>query len=210
MNPEIIVAALHVLAALVTGGMGLLIARERSLRQMAVREMDFQNATMEFAELAHEWGSISTEIDALIKETNVDRVLVLRAWNGAMRPLWTTAVLRVRDNGQDPISYRHYELDADYVDRLKKITAGQPLVFKTEDIPECGIKSIYQAEGVTESFWAHIGSKELKGSDSRAITYASFSTYEPAGMSEADITRCKLLVGRLKGIYRGVTPNAID
>jgi hypothetical protein len=53
---------------------------------------------------------------------------------------------------------------------------------------------------------AHIGTRQLTNSKSRYIIYMSFSTHEEDGLSESDITQCRLLVGRMKGIYNTVTP----
>jgi hypothetical protein len=135
-----------------------------------------------------------------MKRTNVDRFLILRAWNGHLAPKWTTAIYQVRSGEQKTYSYVHYELDQDYVERLRYVNMNGCLYFKTEDLPECGIKDVYHAEGVTGSLWLQLEERWVQNTSSRAITYCSFSTHHPEGLNEDEITQCKILAGRLKGM----------
>jgi len=169
---------------------------------VAQKELKFQAAAMDFSVFLADWSTTAEEFKRLIDETTVDRILILRAWNGNLAPEWTTAVFQMREYGQEPMQYVHVGLDSDYVERLRKMTGRGQLYFKVADIDgseESMIKRIYDAEGVTASYWAHIESL-VTDNDSRAVSYISFSTHDEEGMDEATRTRCMLLSSRLKGI----------
>lgn len=208
---EVLVALFGLCGAIGTAYFGYRSSHEKALRHQAEKEMEFQAAAMEFGEIIDEWSSIHEDLHKLLDESRIDRAIIFRAWNGALRPRWTTNILQYRKGSQEPISYQHYELDNDYVDRLLLITSGKPLRFKTDQIPDSGIKKIYEIEGVTESYWAHIGSKNLRtpGHTSRAITYMSFSTCHPDGFTKEDITKASMVLHRIKSTYRATTPTAL-
>lgn len=168
---------------------------------LAEQEMKLQIKALDLHEFITEWDSVGAELRSLLKETEIDRFMMLRAWNGYLEPRWTTAFYQMRTGEQDPVQYVHYELDKDYIDRLRRITGGLGrLYFTTDSLPQSGIKDIYKAEKVTAAYWHHLASKRLAGSrDSRAITYCSFATHEGEISAETRV-RCDILAGRLKGL----------
>lgn len=174
---------------------------ERQQRVQAELELTLQSVQLELSDFIKEWGEISIELANLMNETELDRFLILRAWNGHLYPKWTTAIYQMREGDQKPFSYVHYELDSDYQTRLATIQNNGPLIFKTEKLPPSGIRDIYRAEGVKDSLWCHISTKTLKNrGNAKAVTYCSFSTHQESGLDSTTILRCKVLTGRLQGL----------
>ena len=169
-------------------------------RKQAENEIIFNRAALGFPDFVHEWDNIGHDLVALINETEVDRVLILRAWNGRLEPRWTTAVYQMREGDQAPIAYVHFELDDDYVRRIREIAQQGSTYFRVDDLPECAIRNVYHAEGVVASYWSYINSVETSDGQSTAIAYASFSTHDPDGLSEETQTKCRIVTGRLKGL----------
>ena len=172
---------------------------QKTKRVQAENEMRFQAAALDFAMFLDTWGDIVEQVKIMFDETELERFIIFRAFNGKHHPKWTTGVLQMRDAGQHPVSYVHYELDDDYKNRLSLIGSSGYARVIVKDLKDCGIKEIYEAEGVTDSFWAFIDRRESKDGMSHAITYCSFATTQESGLSEATITRCKVITGRLKG-----------
>lgn len=169
--------------------------------EMAQKELKFQAAAMDFSVFLADWNTTSEEFKRLIDETPIDRILIFRAWNGTLTPKWTTAVFQIRAHGQEPMQYVHFELDADYVDRLRTLAGKGHMYFEITDDGDDNsrIKQVYKAEGVTASYWAHIETL-VTDQKSQAVAYISFSTHEGEGLDAATQTRCMIMAGRLKGI----------
>ncbi len=200
MPVEVIVAIIGFLGILITAWVGYSKTEmEIAARKQAEQELCLQKAALDFSEFMFEWSDISQELNGLMRDTCIDRFLIMRAWNGRLDPKWTTAVFQYRQGNQKPVSYVHFELDSDYVNRLKSIYVGEPLKFKTDDLQKCSIKDIYVAEGVTASVWMHLETKDMPRTQCAAITYCSFSTHE-GDIDDVTITKCKILTDRLKGM----------
>lgn len=174
---------------------------ERIKRRQAENEITFQRAALGFPDFVHEWDSIGEDLASLVDTTEIDRVLILRAWNGRLEPRWTTAVYQMRQGQQAPIAYVHFELDDDYVDRIREIVSKGFVYLVVNDMPDgVAMKDVYVSEGVTASYWSHISSIQTSDSQSTAISYVSFSTHDEAEISQKTQTLCRILTGRLKGL----------
>ena len=88
----------------------------------------------------------------------------------------------------------------DYVSRLKKYLYVNVVAFDVEDLQDCAIKRVYEAEGVKSAVWVHITSEAVEGTDTVAHTYCSFATHSDEGIEQNLVTKCQILGGRLKGI----------
>ena len=172
---------------------------ERQKASLAMREMSLQSEALSFAIFLEDWQSVAAEMSKLIAETEIDRILILRAWNGVLTPKWTTAVYQLREVGQIPMQFIHTGLDDDYVARLSETKSGVHY-FATKDAPPGLIKSIYEAEGVQASCWFHIDTKKGEGTDAAVITYCSFSTHTQGEVNGETQTRAALVADRLKGL----------
>lgn len=197
---DVMVAGLASLGTLATAYFGYMGARAAVQKRRAEREIRIQSRALDFTEFLHEWSEVHAQITALMDETAIDRFLLLRAWNGLLAPKWTTAVMQIHQGAHTPMTYVHYELDADYVGRLGRIKHQGHEVIVTDDLPDCGIKAVYRNEGVTEAAWFHINSRRLTSDPlSQAVTYCSFGVHNGV-IDENTLTRCHLIVGRLKGM----------
>lgn len=194
---EGVIVALSALGGLVFGWFKW--SKERSKRLQAENEIKFNRAALQFPDFVHEWDHIGAELANLVETTEVDRILILRAWNGTLEPRWTTAVYQLRQGAQSPISYVHFELDSDYVDRIRQVVQKGSGYWEVHEMPDSAIRSVYEAEGVKSSFWSHIDSVRTDDHGSTGITYASFSSHE-GPLSPETQTKCRILTGRLKGL----------
>lgn len=205
-NAEVLAASITTVGVIAAAVIGYMDRRKTKLKlKQAEQEVGLQRAALDFAGFMEEWHETTHDIEKLFAETNIDRFLMLRAWNGSLDPRWTTAVLQMRQGPQEMVSYVHYELDVDYVSRLKEISIRNTMIFNVADLPDCDIKRIYEAEGVECAFWAHIDTRQ-KDADSAAITYCSFASHDGT-IDETTALRCKLIAGRLKGVSGGFYAN---
>lgn len=207
MEPTTIIVA-GISAAGVMGGAAVTgLMRNRNLKMrldQARQEMRFQRDALDVTAFINDWDGLMSELHSLMADTNIDRFLILRAWNGYLEPKWTSAVYQLHGSGHPVMSYIHVELDDDYISRLRRITTAGPVVFKTSDLKDDAlIRGIYDGEGVVEAMWAHIETLSVPGSNAKAVTYCSFGTKAPGGMGAVESTRASLVLGRLKGFASG-------
>lgn len=198
---EIIAAAIGSAGVVGAALVSYLANRKNKMKlEQMKNEMDLSRVAMDFAAFLEDWHDTVKEIEKLFEETNIDRFMILRAWNGFMSPKWTTAVYQIRKVSEknQPVSYVHFELDPDYSQRLVDITRQRYKLYHTDDMPKSAIKSVYENEEVTSAFWAHLDTKKISANSS-AITYCSFATHKGT-IDEKTATRCKIIAGRLKGV----------
>lgn len=196
-------AAITTVGAITTAAIGAYMRnRELKLRlDQAKQEIAFQRDALDITGFVGDWEGLMSELKSLMQDTGIDRFLLLRAWNGALDPHYTSAVFQLHEVERPMLSYIHVELDQDYVERLRKMTTGGPIVFKTDAVDDHAlIRGIYENEGVTESMWAHVETLSVGHSTAKAITYCSFATSHPEGINQHARTRANLVVGRLKGL----------
>lgn len=199
---EIIVALLGFLGICASSWIGWVKWRAQAQRALRTeQELKFQAGALDFSAFLQEWDGVHHDLKTLMEETEIDRFLILRAWNGTLAPRWTTAVFQMRQGNQDPISYVHFELDEDYVARLRTIAKDGPVLLDVEHTPPSAIKDIYEAEGVTASAWFHLETSTIpEAPGCAAITYCSFATHDLEKMNDSTFTRCRTIAGRLKGV----------
>lgn len=207
MTDDVLIALIGLAGVLITGIFGYLrVIREKKFVELAKRELTYRSDSLGFHEVCTEWNDIHHELDDLLKTTNVDRFMLFRAWNGDLTPKWTTNIFQFRQGNQTPVSYVNFELDEDYVDRLRQTITRGTTRLKVKDLPSCAIRDVYEAEGVSDSVWFHVDSTVLENSKSKAITYCSFATHSEELLSTVEITRCRLIVNRLKGMSAAMKP----
>lgn len=197
---KIIIAIIGLIGVVSTAYFGRTVNKKSEARaNQAEREMKFQRAALDFGTFLSEWSDTHKDIEKLLSETEIDRFIILRAWNGHLEPRWTTAVFQMRLGNQEPVSYVHFELDTDYVNRLRNLTINGISHFKVDEIADSAIKRVYEAEGVNSSVWCHLISESTPEGAS-VHTYCSFGTKEYDTISKETITKCRILAGRLKGV----------
>lgn len=198
---EIIIGVFGMVSVLSTSLLGYLRVKvEKRKTAQAEQEMRFQRAALKFPDFVEEWDEISKAIVDLMSSTCLDRFMILRAWNGHLEPRWTTAVYQIRDSAQEPVSYIHFELDDDYIIKLRELMKTQQIYIDTSNIDNSEIKSVYNVEGITAALWVHLSTYELVGTDSKAITYCSFATHSDARLDANTQTKCRMVASRLRGL----------
>ena len=198
VSDSVIIAVISLIGVLFTAYMSFLSNKKNKnqIDQMN-NEMNLQRSALSLSDFLSKWPEVYNDIRSIMDTTNIDRFMICRAWNGTLTPKWTTSVFQIRKGDQEPISYVHFEIDNDYSERLRLLKSGF-LKFKVSEISDSIIKRIFQAEGVIESFWAHIeNSKEANGSASH--TYCSFSLHE-GEIDEFTELKCRILVNKLRGV----------
>ena len=187
-----------IVCAVVSGYFGLRMKKAEMQLKHAEFQIKTEREALSFEDYFAEAGRLFMDIEVLCRETEIDRVLLLVAWNGRMAPRWTTAIWQYRTGEQIPQSYVHTELDADYVERLKEIritSCGKD--WKVEEMPNSLIKSIYESEGVKASSWHMIRERE-KG-EGVAVTYMSFATHTIESIHVCTKTKCGIIANRIAG-----------
>lgn len=201
---DIVIALIGLIGVCVTAYAGVKrVKLEKKKTAQAMDELTVQRAMMGMSWFVDEWETIIKEIDHLIETSNIDRFLLLEAWNGELSPQWTTAVFQRRQGDQEPVSYVHFELDDDYVSRLQTISRGQVLYFEVDSQPESFIKQVYQAEGVKHAVWCHLAKRQI--GTNHLISYCSFATHEDE-LDPSVVTKCRILAGRLSGMAHAFNP----
>jgi hypothetical protein len=202
MSETVWVAIIGATGTIIAALLGFLANRKvKQKKEQAEAELTFQHAALSFTDFLGEWSEIEKELESLVSNTCIDRFLILRAWNGHSTPRWTTAVYQYRQGVQEPMSYIHFELDNDYIARLAAIVGRGSIAFTVDEIPDSAVKRVYEAEKVKHSAWFFISKKELtKSPDCMAITYCSFATHQEEKIPQETLTRCRILVSRMKGL----------
>lgn len=200
MGNEIIISIIGLVGVLATALLSYAAnRRERSRRVHAEKELEIQSEALDFARFMEDWDDTYRDLSDIFADTNIDRFMIFRAWNGLYSPRWATSVFQVRKGIQKPISYVHIELDTDYVGRLREVEARRPVNFMVADLPPSMIKSVYENEGVTAAAWSHIETTPGAIRGSSSITYCSFATHE-GSISPHTYTRCLIFANRLKAV----------
>ena len=177
-------------------------ARVRALKMQVEareREMDIQRRALSRADSFVRDAAVYSQIQLLTDETEIDRVLLLTAWNGKFSPQWTTAIWQYRAGDQTQVSYIHTPLDADYQDRLRDIEEKRYRNYVVSDMPDCLTRGIYESEGVKAAAWVFLNAQD-GDDDSRQVTYMSFATHKSDQISPATIARCQVLAGMLGSV----------
>lgn len=198
MDTQVLISLISAFSAITVAALGIWGAKRNKAANLAKKEIEFQKETFDLSDFLADWNQFYWELQKIMHETNLDRFLILRAWNGKADPRYTTAVLQLRQGTQEPVSYIHVQLDEDYTNRLLQVKARGHIYFKVDDLDKCLIRDIYKAEGVVASLWVYLETKE-EGEHAR-MTYCSFATHNENGFTDYEITKMVLLFGQLKGI----------
>jgi len=187
-----------IIVALISAGR---LHKVRHKLDQATNEMNLQSRALDLAWYIGSWNFPTQFIRDMFEsdENEVERFMVLNAWNGELDPKWTTSIFQWRRDSSEVLNYIHQSLDDDYADKLREIQSKGNVLYNVEEMEEgTVIKDIYRHEGVTSSLWSFIQS-DVKGTG-KAVMYCSFATKNPEGLSENSIAQCKLLVNYLQGM----------
>lgn len=198
VTAEVLVAFLGLIGTLA----GVFWGRAQQSRAIqAEAEITLQRDVFDFTRYTQEWGDTIQGVKELQRNTSIDRFLLLVVFNGIHTPRWVSDVLQIRDAAQQPISYRHLEIDESYREMVARCAANTGgYLIKVKDMPNCLLKDIYIAEGITESAVFHIETRIHPESGAAAYTICSFATHNEEGITAEDLRQCRILAGRIKGL----------
>ena len=152
---------------------------------------------LSFQTFLSEWSAILGEVEALFDTSVIDRFLVLEGTNGKEKIVRVTAFFQLRAEGQYPYPYKNYRIDDYYRRLLSQAERNESGVYvETMEMPESGLKRIYEAEGVTSSV-LHYLSSEMVGDNTRELIFCSFATHE-GSLNESDLTRIEIVASRMR------------
>jgi hypothetical protein len=182
--------------AIITAVSGILVKRQTDVRkferQLAEKEEALQEekdkqeilAKSEFRKTVigplvniQKLENIGVAIRRLIKETEIDRVLILVAVNGVDHPTHASCIWDKRDPEED-WKYIDVPIDDDYRDRLKEAERRGYSVLITDKIQGTRIGKIYKAEGVRYSVWTSVGKRAALKTRQVAYCFCSWSTHQ--------------------------------
>lgn len=195
----ILVAAITTLGSVVVAWMSHRKKKvvENKLTQ-AENYMRAEHQAMRYEHIFASTASTQNLFAKLLEESEIDRILLLIAWNGKEKPRWTKAIYQLRGGEQTVTEYVHTELDDDYRRRLedtKKSTSGQ--IYRTEDLPEESlIGKIYRAERVKCSHWVFL--RQTSYAEGECYSYFSFATHSVDHIAPDVLLRIRLLMDQIR------------
>ena len=72
------------------------VEHARAERDQAVHEINAEHEALDFSAFVGDYKETERHIISLFDDTNVDRFLLLTAYNGYMRPKWASATVQLR------------------------------------------------------------------------------------------------------------------
>lgn len=146
-------------------------------------------------------------INNMFNNTTADRFVILTANNGKYHLRAANAIYEQHNtNGVSKTylslgitsRYIDFEFDEPYRNMLKEAEATlNPVFFKTSDMPDCDLRSIYTSEKVTESLVFFISRKTIDNDNDR-LFYCSVATHNPSGFTPDHKTFIKAYVDQIK------------
>ena len=192
--------------AVLTALIALWGAKQKAALSAAEGELDSNRKSLSLKVDVQKWALVENAVRELEQNTEIDRVLVLRCWNGWKDPLYTTAVYQWRDDGQEFVQYISVPLDKGYVDRLNDMNEHGShtinVLALSNVVPLELIVRIYLSELIKHSIWFPVASHEIKlpkywgflkwfGITVKAHTYASFATHGDEEISTEAFQKCQ-------------------
>lgn len=173
--------------------------REEARRATAEWEIKIRQTVPRYTDFVLNYERQRREIRTLINTTEIDRFIQFKAINGATVPQYTSAFHQIREDGQELWEFEHLPLDDHYRGMFAHLLNGEPYIVVTDNLPPCMLRDIYVAEGVTGSVVYYIASFTLDESRGAVLhVYLSLATHVPGGVSDLTVTKCSLMVNRIR------------
>ena len=189
--------------------------REEREREIAKKEAEYR---IEFHRKVqnpyvplNQWQPVADQIETLCQESIIDRVLLLVALNGDSVSTHATVIWDYRAHPhKQKFEYVDVKLDPDYVLRMNRMVSEEYFHFKTEEAKGTLIGKYYEAEGVKNSLWIHLGKRNSINTDQVAYKFMSFATHEEGDFTSEDIRKIVNIAGEVKTLIyaSGFTPVA--
>ena len=130
-------------------------------------------------------------ITDLLDSTNIDRVLVLVAFNGVSTPRHVTATYQWQESGQKFAAYKKVPIDDHYRSILKNCDNEKTVLYRLGDAPGTALDDIYQLEGIEQSYIVGVG--KTKDGDVVKHDFMSYATHNLEGLTHKDMTAARLV-----------------
>ena len=175
------------------------VLQEQSRRKQAEWEVNIRQSVPRYTDFVLSYERQHKEVRNLINTTEIDRFVQFKAINGREMPKYTSAFHQIREGGQDFWEFEHVPLDKHYENLFTQILTGEPARIVTTQLPPCLLKEIYVGEGITASLLFYVTSFVLDESAGVVVhVYISLATHSPELISDITVTRCTLMVNRLR------------
>jgi hypothetical protein len=213
---SLITGVFSVVSVAVSGCFALLVARSRRVQRaeeradVAERELGFQTMSLGFDDFESDQQELEQDIKDLLEETNIDRVLKLKAWNGKYHPKYVTAYIQYRQDPSGFVKYVNYPIDEDYGHRLRATRDHGWRIYTVYDDPDSNIMQSYIAEGVKVSLWVAVEEVSLVDSESKCVFFMSFSSHTSKTISTTERESCILIAQRYAARVREYHHNRTD
>jgi hypothetical protein len=157
------------------------------------------------------FNDIQNSVNLLFQKSSVDRFLILTAMNGKEDLRVCTAIYeQVSVNGETKSflslgatgRYINFVFDDHYKQMLKSIERyGKKEICKVENMPNCDLKRIYDAEKVSEAYVYFLKRAKIDEDNDR-IFYCSYGTHVIGGFKGDDELNIQLYNDQIKSILQ--------
>lgn len=120
--------------------------------------------------------NIYDEMHRILNETEVKRLLILKAHNGGgvIKPSGNLYVSVLYEDYTHPFfsvkdQYQSLAVDKDYAKMLVDIINSKKVIMKVEDMADCVLKRLYMKEGVRSAVGYYLGQ------DKKSVYFCTFS-----------------------------------
>lgn len=137
-----------------------------------------------------EWALFENKVVKLLRETEIDRFIFFRCWNGLYDPKWTTAIYQYEEEGEEEkFSFKLVPFDDDYLCRFVDMKQNGFHEIQVKAMPPSLIKNIYDAEQLKVSIWFHVKTDVVSETIS---AHAYFSAASRTAEAIAPTTKARL------------------
>ena len=162
-------------------------------------EFDLQREALTYSLFPPGSQEVISDLSALFEDTQLDRFLLLKGWNGYQDMKFTNSVFQYRLGRQEVISYEAWKTDDHYNMFLKTAEKDGKCVLVVDQMPHCRLKDAYRMEGVKHSVIFFISRTPNRENPHRyLISYCSFATHEDSPIEHDVLYRCEMILGKIR------------
>lgn len=147
-------------------------------------------------------------VTTIFEKTEATRFLILVATNGT-REMRQCTVVYEQHMAKEGITtsigasgrYINFKFDETYKQMLKAVEYNGPEFFLVKDMPDCDLKSIYQAERVTSSKVFFLRRTKIDNENDR-VWYCSIATHKEDGFIDEDKIHIRYQIGQIQHLLK--------
>lgn len=193
------------LPELINGGVAILcviiplILTPLFIHRKAVSEKKNVESTLCMAEKFAHNARVLAALKNVIRDTNVDRIVLLFERGGDAGDRYVTATYQCRGDDHH-FEFNDVRIDAAYESILAACENGQHVLYKTGSNPNTVLDNIYVMESISEAMIESI-IKEPSGYLGKVKhSFISYATHDKEGLTQRDKTIVKLATDQLRGL----------